>query len=186
MFYSQFLAKALDIFLFPPLHATCPHHVSVTLSGVSLQADHGRLIPAVARVSGRPHYIYRQLCRVSAVLLFDYPQSQGVAQVRTTRPDTTKPHTSLRQVNHPVLVLTPVHASVRSPYCSRQQRYLLAQVSVTYRHCGRVCSLWQDPLTECTLLQVFLHSTVRAVRRTQSPCSDRRLRPLCSAQPRSF
>jgi hypothetical protein len=127
----------------------------------------------------RPHYIYRQLCRVSAVLLFEYSQSQGDAQVRTTRPDTTKPHTSLRQVKHPVLVLTPVHTSVRSPYCTRQQ------ASGTYRHCARMCGLWQDPLTECTLLQVFLCSRVPAVERTtQLPRSDRRRRrPLCSAQP---
>jgi len=101
----------------------------------------------------RPHYIYRQLCSVSTVLFFDYSQSQGDAEVTTARPDTTKPHTSLRQVKHPVLVLPPVHASVRPPYFTRQQMCLLEKASVTYTHCGRVCSLWQNPLTEGTLLQ---------------------------------
>jgi hypothetical protein len=101
----------------------------------------------------RPHYIYRQLCLISTVLLFDYSQSQSDAEVRTARPDTTKPHTSLRQVKHPVLVLTPVHASVRPPYFTRQQMWLLEKASGTYTHCGRVCSLRQNPPTECTLLQ---------------------------------
>jgi len=87
----------------------------------------------------RPHYIYRQLRRLSTVLLFDYSQSQS-DEVRTARPDTTKPHTSLRQVKH------PVHASVRPPYFTRQQKCFLEKASGTYTHCGRVFSLWQNPL----------------------------------------
>jgi hypothetical protein len=84
-----------------------------------------------------PHHSYRQLCRTSTVLLFDYSQSQSDAEVRTARPDTTKPHTSLRQVKHPVLVLTPVRASVRPPYFTRQQMCLLEKAS------GDLHKLWQ-------------------------------------------
>jgi len=110
----------------------------------------------------RPHHSYRQLRRTSTVLLFNYSQSQSDTEVRTARPDTTKPHTSLRQVKHPVLVLTPVQASVRPPYFTRQQMCLLEKASGTYTNCGRVCNLWQNPLTECTLLQgVSLEQSAR-------------------------
>jgi len=159
MFYSHFLPKALRVFLFPPLLATCPHHVSVTLTGVSLQADNIRFIFAVAR--GFDHITFIVSCAVYRLFCSSSIHSHRVMK-KLVRPDTTKPHTSLRQVKHPVLVLTPVHASVRPPYFTRQQMCFLEKASGTYTLCGRVCSLWHNPLTECTLLQgVSLQQSAR-------------------------
>ena len=118
----------------------------------------------------RPHYIYRQLCRISTVLLLDYSQSQSHAEVTTARRDTTKPHTSLRQVKHPVLVLIPVHASVRPPYFTRQQMCLLEQASGTCTHCGRVCSIWQNPLTVHIATGCFIIAECRPSSGSYSCC----------------
>ena len=90
----------------------------------------------------RPHYIYRQLRRLSTVLLFDYSQSQS-DEVRTARLDTTKPHTSLRQVKH------PVHASVRPPYFTRQQMCFFFGEGV-----GDLHTVWQG-------VQLMAESTQR-------------------------
>jgi hypothetical protein len=135
----------------PPMHATCPHHVSGTLTGVSMQADHSRFTSAVARVFG--HITFIVSCAVYRPFCCSIVHSHRVLHKLGWLDPITKPHMSLYQIKHPVLVLTPVYASVRLPYCTRQKRCLLAKASGTDRRCGRVCSLWQDPLTECTLLQ---------------------------------
>jgi len=153
MFYSHFLPKALRAFLFPPLLATCPHHVSVTLTGVSLQADNIRFIFAVARLS--VHITFIVSCAVYRLFYSSIIHSHRV-MMKLARPDTTKPHTSLRQVKHPVLVLTPGHASVRPPYSTRQQMCFLEKASGTYTH-----TMWQGvqfmALLQGVQLMVLLH-----------------------------
>jgi hypothetical protein len=74
MLYAHFLPKALHIFIFPPLLATCPHHVSVTVIVVSLQVFNSHLLHvfAAAREFDYFTFIVRCAVRISTVLLFGY------------------------------------------------------------------------------------------------------------------
>ena len=146
MFYSHFLPKAVHIFLFPPLLATCPHHVSVTLTGVSLQADNIRLIFAVAR--GFDHITFIVSCAVYRLFCSSIIHSHRVmklGRLDLTRQSLT--HHCARLSTQ--FMLQCVHLTSHVSRCV----FFLEKASETYTQCGRVCSLWQNPLRECTLLQ---------------------------------
>jgi hypothetical protein len=68
----------------------------MTLTGVSLPADNIHFIFAVVRVFD--HITFIVSCAVYRLFCSSIIQSQGDAEVTTARPDTTTPHTSLRQV----------------------------------------------------------------------------------------